>query len=165
MMCDRAPFSWTRNLKASALLILLAAVICIAPVLFAAESEEGLIEKTYDEWVQVTNTKDIDRWWTFVAPGAVFTPPGEPVLRTEEAIRGFYEKSFADPNFSLDCKQLSVEIAESGDMAWARGSCKATFTDPNGQAASGNSRWFKIWLKQTDGSWKCKVNIWNVGGS
>lgn len=131
-----------------------------------ADDQEFLIGETYDEWVKVTNTKDIDRWWTYVAPAAVFTPPGEPVLKTEAAIRGFYEKLFADPNFSLDCEQLSVEITESGDVARARGGCEFTFTDPSGEKESGTSRWFKIWLKQTDGSWKCKVNTWwNVGGS
>ena len=143
----------------------IAAIVLFASGAFAAGSDERLIEETYDEWVIVTNARDIDRWWTFVAPGAVFTPPGEPVLQTEEAIREFYERSFADPNFSLDCRQLSVEIADSGNMAWARGSCNATFTDPTGRKAKGKSRWFKVWLKQADGSWKCKVNTWNAGGT
>ena len=143
---------------------LITALVLISCCAAATANEEQLIKETYDEWVQVTNTKDIDRWWTFVAPAAVFTPPGEAVLQTEAAIRGFYEKLFADPNFSLDCKQLRVEIAESGDMAWARGICNFTLTDRNGEKGSGTSRWFKIWLKQTDGSWKCKVNTWNVGG-
>jgi ketosteroid isomerase-like protein len=29
------------------------------------------------------------------------------------------------------------------------------------QKASGTSRWFKVWLKQADGSWKCRVNTWD----
>ncbi len=137
---------------------------CLTAGVLAADAEESLIKDTYDEWVRVTNTKEIDQWWTFVAPDAVFMPPGEPVLQTEEAIREFYERTFADPNFSLDCRQLSVEIAESGDIAWSRGKCKGTFTDPNGQAASGKSRWFKVWIKRADGSWKCRFNTWKIGG-
>ena len=141
----------------------IAVIVLFATGAFATDNDVRLIEDTYDEWVRVTNTKDIDRWWTFVAPGAVFTPPGEPVLQTEEAIREFYERSFADPIFSLDCRQQSVEMADSGNMAWSRGSCNATFTNSNGQEATVKSRWFKVWLKQADGSWKCKVNTWNVG--
>jgi len=131
----------------------------------AADSDEALIEETYDAWALVTNARDIESWMSYLAPDAVFTPPGSPVLQTDEAIRESYETAFADPAFSLDCEQLSVEVAESGDMAWARGVCDFTVTDPTGKTAHGTSRWFKVWLRQPDGSWKCKVNTWNVGGS
>jgi ketosteroid isomerase-like protein len=142
---------------------LITALVFISSGAFAAQGDEQLIEETYDEWVRVTNTKDIEMWSAFVAPGAVFAPSGAPVLTTMEDIREYYEASFADPNFSLDCEQQRVEIAESGDMAWARGICNFTGTAPDGDLASGTSRWFKVWIRQVDGSWKCKVNTWNLG--
>lgn len=144
---------------------LITALVLISFCAVAAANEEQLIEETYDEWVRVTNTKDIEMWSAFVAPGAVFAPAGAPVLQTIEDIREYYEASFADPHFSLDCEQQGVEIAESGDMAWARGICNFTGTAPDGDLASGTSRWFKVWLKQSDGSWKCKVNTWNLGSN
>jgi ketosteroid isomerase-like protein len=139
----------------------LTAMLCFVPVAFAAESDKALIEETYNAWVRATNAKDIKAWSSFLAPSAVFVPPGAPLLQTEGAILNFYEEAFADPEFSLDCQQLNVDIAKSADMAWARGICKATFTDLNGRKANGISRWFKIWLKQSDGSWKCRLNTWN----
>jgi ketosteroid isomerase-like protein len=139
----------------------LTAMLCVAPVAIAAESEEALIAETYNAWVRATNAKDIKAWSLFLAPGAEFAPPGVPLLQTREAILNFYEKSFADPEFSLDCRQLRVDIAKSAEMAWTSGICKMSFTDPNGQKANGISRWFKIWLKQPDGSWKCRLNTWN----
>lgn len=142
----------------------LTVMLFFAPVAIAADSDETLIEETYNAWVHAANAKDIESWSLFLAPSAVFVPPGVPPLETEEAILNFYKDSFADPEFSLDCQQLSVDIAKSADMAWARGICRATFTDPNGQKAIGTSRWFKIWIKQTDGSWKCRFNTWNYEG-
>ena len=91
----------------------------------------------------------------------MFQPPGSPLLETREAIFDYYQLAFADPNFALDCQQLAVEVANSGEMAWARGVCRATFTDSNGQLANGTSKWFKVWLKQADGLWKCKLNTWH----
>jgi ketosteroid isomerase-like protein len=130
----------------------------------ASESDALIIEETYDSWERATNAKDIGLWSSYLAPGAVFIPPGVPPLMTEEDILDYYRAAFADPHFALDCRQQAVEFAESGEMAWARGVCHAAFTDPGGQKAEGISRWFKIWLKQPDGSWKCKVNTWNFEG-
>jgi len=127
----------------------------------APESDATIIEQNYKAWVQVTNARDLELWSSYLAPDASFMPPDAPLLDTRDAILDYYRKAFADPHFSLDCKQLSVDVAQSGDMAWASGACKATFTDTDGQKASGTSRWFKVWLKQADGSWKCRVNTWD----
>jgi len=103
-----------------------------------------IIKKTYDEWVRVTNAKDIERWSSYISVGAYFAPPGVPALETEAAILDYYRKSFADPAFALDCKQLKVIITDSGEMAWARGTSKATFTDSKGKKGSGESKWSKL---------------------
>lgn len=36
----------------------------------------------------------------------------------------------------LVCRQEQVEVAEARDMAWYTGSCEATFTGPDGNAAA-----------------------------
>ena len=131
-------------------------------IVFAAtEPDATMIEQNYNAWVRVTNAKDLELWSSYLAPDAYFMPPDAPLLDTRDAILDYYRKAFADPHFSLDCQQLSVDVAQSGDMAWASGECKATFTNMDGQKASGTSRWFKVWLKQADGSWKCRVNTWD----
>jgi ketosteroid isomerase-like protein len=50
--------------------------------------------------------------------------------------------------------------ADSGEMAWARGICNATFTGTDGKKASGTSRWFKVWVRRSGGSWRGRVNTW-----
>ena len=127
----------------------------------AGNTDESTIESTYDAWVTATNSKDIESWSSYLAPNAVFIPPGVPALETRETILDYYRSAFADSNFALDCRQLSVDVAQSRDMAWARGLCNATFSGTSGEKAHGISRWFKVWLKQPDGSWKCGINTWN----
>jgi uncharacterized protein (TIGR02246 family) len=127
----------------------------------ASESDASIIEQNYNAWVQVTNARNLELWSSYLAPDASFMPPDAALLDTRDAILDYYRKAFADPHFSLDCQQLSVDVAQSRDMAWASGECKATFTGMDGEKASGTSRWFKVWLKQADGSWKCRVNTWD----
>ena len=132
----------------------------ISGISTAAESDEAAIYETYDAWVEATNRKDIEEWSTFLAMNPFFYPADSPPLTNSEEVIDYYARSFSDPGFSLDCRQEHVDVSESGRMAWSRGSCKATFTGPDGEKASGTSRWFKVWIKQSDESWRCRVNSW-----
>jgi ketosteroid isomerase-like protein len=140
--------------------------ICLATVAFvgslstAADSKVQTIQQTYSAWVEAANEKDIAKWSRFLADDPYFSPADSPPLTSTNAVLDYYKKSFADPRFSLDCEQQEVEVAESGEMAWARGICNATFTGPDGENASGTSRWFKVWIKDADGSWRGRVNTW-----
>jgi ketosteroid isomerase-like protein len=142
------------------------AAICLATTVItgsisnAADSEEQTINETYNAWVEAANEKDIAKWSTFLAENPYFSPADSPPLTSTDEVIDYYKKSFADSWFSLDCEQEQVEISESGEMAWARGICNATFTGPDGKKASGTSRWFKVWMKQSDGSWRGRVNTW-----
>ena len=126
----------------------------------AADSDVQAIEKTYVAWLEVTNEKDITKWSSFLAKDPYFSPADAPPLTNRQAVLAYYEKSFSDPKFSLDCEQLDVHVSQSRDMAWSRGLCEATFTGPDDKKGSGSSRWLKVWTKYPDGSWKCRVNSW-----
>ena len=129
----------------------------------AAESDVQAIERTYRAWVEATNEKDIEKWSSFLAEDPYFSPADASPLAGREAVLAYYEKSFSDPQFSLNCDQLEVHVSESGDMAWSRGICEATFTLPDGRKGSGSSRWLKVWAKYPDGSWKGRINYWKSG--
>ena len=126
-----------------------------------APSDAVIIQESYNEWVEAVNAKDITWWSSFLAPDAVFLPPDSRPLETTEDIQAHYIRLFEDPNFKLDCKQSFVKVAESKDMAWSRGNCEATFSTPEGESGHGSTKWAKVWIKQPDGTWKCRLNIWN----
>jgi uncharacterized protein (TIGR02246 family) len=124
-------------------------------------SHEQYINKAYQEWVKATNSKDIEKWSSFLAEDAIFHPPDHPALVGDKAIKDYYIGLFKDKLFSLKCKQESVEISKSEDLAWATGSCEATFTGPDGKAAHGKSKWVKVWVRLQNGEWRCKINSWS----
>ena len=138
----------------------LIAVVLTGSAANATESDALAIGRTYVAWVEATNDKDIDRWSSFLAEAPYFFPADSPPLTSTEAILAYYAKSFADPYFSLDCEQLDVHVSLSGDMAWSRGACKATFSLPDGSKGRGSSQWLKVWTKYPDGSWRCRINSW-----
>jgi len=138
----------------------LVALVFLTSACVAADSDAQEIERTYTAWVEATNEKDIEKWSLFLAKDPYFSPAGAPPLTSREAVLAYYEKSFSDPEFSLDCEQLEVHVSQSGDMAWSRGVCEATFTGPDGNKQSGSSRWLKVWAKYDDGSWKGRINSW-----
>lgn len=122
------------------------------------------IENAYNEWVEAANSKDIDRWSAFLAPNSVFLPPSHRPLETNEEIVEYYIALFQDPLFKLQCKQINVQVADSGELAWARGTCRGTFTDSIGEMQHGSSKWTKVWIRLSNGSWKCRLNTWNYDG-
>lgn len=149
-----------RELAINLFVLCLVTAVATESISEAADSEELSIHRTYVAWVNATNEKDIEKWSTFLADDPYFSPADSPPLTGADEVVSYYERSFADPLFSLDCEQEHVEVSESGKMAWSRGNCDATFTGPDGKMASGTSRWFKVWISQLDGSWRCRVNAW-----
>jgi len=146
--------------------ILTLTALCLVGPLAASAGEKSadasdVILATYNDWVATTNAKDIDQWSTFVAPEAVFFPPGVPALDSTDALVAYYSRLFEDPNFTLDCAQTFVEVADSNDLAWSRGTCNATFSLPDGSVGRGSSKWAKVWVRLEGGEWKCRLNTWN----
>lgn len=136
-------------------------LLATAPGFAQVEVHELAIRKVYDEWVQTTHAKDLDRWASFLAPDPIFLPPNSPALRGDTAVKDFYAALFADERFSLDCRQESVEVAESEDFAWSTGHCEATFTDRDGGPGRDTSKWIKVWKRLPNGQWKCTANSWS----
>ena len=126
----------------------------------ATETDEQSIHETYKAWLEVTNEKDLEKWSTFLDTSPYFHPADSAPLMNKDEVMSYYARSFADPRFSLDCEQEYVDLSASGELAWSRGKCKATFTGPEGTESSGASRWLKVWIKRPDGSWRCRVNTW-----
>ena len=133
-----------------------------APGVAQAPGHERAIADAYDAWVETVNSKDLEAWYSYLAPGAVFFPPDGPALFGRSAIRGYYEALFRDPRFALDCRLERVEVATAEDVAWGYGYCQSTFTGADDRAARGSTKWVKVWKRQPDGEWKCAVNTWNA---
>jgi ketosteroid isomerase-like protein len=133
---------------------------------FPFDDDAQVIENSYNDWVKVLNSRDIELWSSFLAPNAVFLPPGNPLLKTNKDIIDYYSALFGNPQFiGLKCSQDFAEVAGSRDIAWTRGTCNAFFRAESGAEESRTSKWTKVWVRLEDGTWKCRLNAWNFNES
>ncbi len=69
------------------------------------------------------------------------------------------EESYKIPGFRISWQPQSVEVSESGDMAYIIEDSQISFTDSTGKAITQKNKAVTIWRKQGDGSWKNVVDI------
>jgi len=75
------------------------------------------------------------------------------------AIRAYVSRAFALPRFSITWKTDKIEVAQSGDLAYATGTSEVSFTGPDGKMVRERNQSLAIWRKQPDGSWKCSDEV------
>ena len=90
------------------------------------------------------NARDIQRWVSFAAGDAIFFPANHPILTDKDAIQNFYSTLFADPNFTIPCKQTRVAVSKAGVLAWSMSNCEFKVSDSRGNPVTDTSKWVKI---------------------
>jgi uncharacterized protein (TIGR02246 family) len=107
------------------------------------------------QWNKDFAAKDLEKIVTHYADDAVFAYGGMPASSGKAAIRGVYKELVADPVLSIKFEASRVEVAKSGDLAYAQGFYTATETDPNTKGPRvEKGSYTDVYKKQPDGSWK-----------
>lgn len=146
-------------------------LLCVMVVLLAAaagcgpqpnlEAEQAAIRAAEAEWVKAVAAKDAGRVVAFYAEDGMLLPPGAPPVRSREALRAAWSQEFGDPNYALTWQATKVEVARSGDLAYAFGSYAFTSSGPKGEPQTERGKYVVVWRKQADGAWKAVADIWN----
>jgi len=123
------------------------------------KSEGKKLMKLSKEWSEVTSTGDVDKTVSYWADDALVMSAGQPPLKGKPAIRQMVEESFKMPGFRISWQPESVEVSESGDMAYMIENSQVSFTDSTGKPVTLKNKAVSIWRKQPDGSWKNTVDI------
>jgi ketosteroid isomerase-like protein len=140
---------------------------CIALLSFAfagtASAGDMKIERTLRDldaqWSAAAAAKDVDKTVSFYSDDTIVLPPNASAATTKEAIRKIWKDLLTDANISWKTKE--VEVAQSGDLAFSSGTYEVTLNDPTGTPVNDRGKYLEVWKKQSDGSWKCGVDIWN----
>jgi uncharacterized protein (TIGR02246 family) len=111
------------------------------------------------EWSQMAATGDVEKTVSYWADDAFLMSAGQPPLKGKQAIRQMVEESYKMPGFRISWQPQSVEVSESGDMAYVIENSQVSFTDSTGKAITQHNKAVSIWRKQGDGSWKNVVDI------
>jgi len=123
---------------------------------------EAAVRKTDADWAAAARTAGVDAWMAFYAADAIVRLPNDEAASSGELLRQAVGRLLALPHLSVAWRPIEVEVAGSGDLAFLIEAYEVRFGDPRGAPVADRGRRVEIWRKQTDGTWKCIVDSWNV---
>lgn len=129
---------------------------------FDPAAETDLLLKRDAEWAAAAVAgKDVERIVSYWTDDAVVIPPGQPVVEGKQAIRGFVTASLAIPGFRIHWVSDKVSFSPDGRLAYMRSTNEVTVPGPTGTPMTMHGRAVSVWRRDTDGQWRCVVDIWN----
>jgi ketosteroid isomerase-like protein len=120
-----------------------AAVLLDADRAFARDVREHRLEA----WVE----------W-FDAHGSQVDPQFRPITG-HDAIRRNMAELFGNPNVELLWEPDLARLSEGGDLGMTSGRYQLILHHPDGRQDVSSGRYFDIWRKQADGSWKVLYDL------
>ena len=124
-------------------------------------ADEAAIREADAASLKAIAAKQLETTLSFYDERASMLIPNAPIVTGREEIRSAWEQMFATPGFSLAPKTTKIEVARSGDLAYAQGTYEFTANDPNGKPVNDRGKFVVVWKKQADGAWKIVADIWN----
>lgn len=125
-------------------------------------AEERAIRAADAEWLAAAKVRDLNKTVAAWSEDAIIYVPGAPPIKGRQAIRDYVAGAFASPDFSITWESGPITISSSGDMAYMTGTDEFTYRAPDGKLVKEKNKAVVIWRKQSDGSWKAAVDIWNA---
>ena len=127
------------------------------------EAERAALLHADESWAAAAEAGDLDRLFGYWTEDAVIYPPVGPTLEGIDAIREFVRAARAQPGFSLTWAPTGAEVAGKADVGYTFGSWRRTLDGPDGTPIVSGGSYVSIWRKQLDGTWRCSVEISNLG--
>ena len=128
-------------------------------------SEAAAIAKADSAWDRASEAKSVEGWLSYYSDEAIMMPPGENVCKDKASRETSIKNMFAIPGVSLRFQSTKVEVSRMGDLGYAAGvyqwSAKDA-KDAKGKDYYETGKYCETWKKQSDGNWKCIVDIWNA---
>ena len=123
-------------------------------------ADEAALKKLDDEWSKATGSRDVEKMISYYSDDAMVMLPNIPTLTGKESIRTFWS-SMLDSGFSGGWNATKVEVARSGDLGYVTGSYQFNDNEGSGKSMTDKGRYFAVWKKQADGSWKCVADMFS----
>lgn len=123
--------------------------------------EETLLKRDA-EWAEAASSgKDVEKIISYWTDDAVVIPPGQPVVEGKAAIRAFVADSLKIPGFSIHWVSDNVSFSPDGQLAYMRSTNRTTVPGADGKLMTLHGRALTVWRLESDGQWRCAVDIWN----
>jgi ketosteroid isomerase-like protein len=115
------------------------------------------------EWAALASKgREVDRMIAFWTDDAVVYPPDMPAVRGKAALRAYVEGALAIPGFHITWTTSEASLSPDGQLAYLLSTNVITMTGPEGQPVTTGGRAVTVWRRESDGRWRCAVDIWNA---
>jgi uncharacterized protein (TIGR02246 family) len=118
-----------------------------------------VIRTNNDRWNKSFNTGDAAAVAALYTPDATLLPHTHDVVRGVEAIRDFW-KSVIEAGFRSHRIEL-IDAHAQGDLAFEIAKWQAEGPGGDGNRQEFGGSLVNVFERQSDGSWKCRLHIWN----
>jgi ketosteroid isomerase-like protein len=113
------------------------------------------VNRTAQEILTAFEAKDAVKVNSYYAPDAIIATAGRPAAKDARAVSKAIRDDLTDPNFTMSLSHEKTDVANSGDLAYRRGSYSITATNPQTkQAEHIAGTYLTVFRKQADGRWK-----------
>lgn len=113
------------------------------------------------QWLKVFAAKDLEKSVALCADDGSVLAPNAPLATGKEAIGKLFSGFFALPALQISWHPTKAQVAKSGELGYTSGTFQMTFNDPSGKPISDTGKYVTVWKKQSDGSWKVLLDIFN----
>ena len=120
------------------------------------------IMKADSAWDRASEAKSAEGWLSYYSDDAIMMPPNEKACKDKASRETSIKNMFATPGMSLRFQSTKVDVSGSGDLGYAVGVYQFNSKDAKGGEYHETGKYSEIWKKQSDGTWKCIVDIWNA---
>ena len=115
------------------------------------------------EWAAAASEgRDIELILSFWTDDAVVMPPGLPSVVGKAALREYVQASMQIPGFRITWTSDHVTLSPDGQLAYMFSRNAVRMNAPDDVPITTEGRAVTIWRRESDGEWRCAVDIWNA---
>src|SRR5215208_2744274 len=104
--------------------------------------------------------QDVDQILSFWTDDATVLAPGLPAFTGKPALRQYVEGALAIPGFHITWNTSEAILSPDGQMAYLLSINSVTMAGSGGEAITTSGRAVTVWRRESDGIWRCAVDIW-----
>jgi ketosteroid isomerase-like protein len=130
-----------------------------------ASEQTRLLERDAEWSAAASEGRDVELILSFWTDDAVVLPPGLPSITGKVALRQYVEGSMKIPGFKISWASTDVTFSPDGNLAYMFSQNAVTMNAPDGTLTTTEGRAVTIWRRESDGEWRCAVDIWNAAAA